>query len=141
MTSISSSVVTKLILLLCVLVPALGQATVYSALTPKGCFSSSDPMTDQGSWTFQSPGYCQKICVDQNFPVMGTTKGSNCWCGKLLPASNSKVSDSKCSSSCNGYPSDSCKLFISLYNFPATMINVDFRWWSKYMVCPIDWSG
>lgn len=63
---------------------------------------------DQGPWTFQSSGYCQKTCVDQGYPVMGT-QGSNCWCGKLLPAANSKVSDSKCNLHCDGFPKDTCK--------------------------------
>ncbi|KAL8642929.1 MAG: hypothetical protein Q9228_000418 [Teloschistes exilis] len=46
--------------------------------TPKGCFSSADDFVDQGSYTYQSPGYCQKKCVDQNKPVMGLAGGSNC---------------------------------------------------------------
>ena len=62
-----------------------------------------------GPYTYQSPGYCQQKCVDQTKPVMGTTMGSNCWCGDLLPASSSKVSDSECSSKCNGYNLDTCK--------------------------------
>ena len=65
-------------------------------------------MIDQGSWTYQSPGYCQKTCVELNKPVMGTTMGSNCWCGSLLPPSDTKVSDSKCNSPCNGYDKDMC---------------------------------
>ncbi|CAF9907626.1 hypothetical protein IMSHALPRED_005591 [Imshaugia aleurites] len=77
-------------------------------LVPEGCFTSSGDMTDLGSYTYQSPGYCQQQCVNQNKPVMGTTMGSNCWCGDLLPASSSKVSDSECSSKCNGYNLDTC---------------------------------
>ena len=92
---------------------AVASAQSSSNLKPliyEGCFTSSAGMTDLGSYTYQSPGYCQQQCVDQNKPVMGTTKGSNCWCGELLPASSSKVSDSECSSKCNGYNLDTCKL-------------------------------
>ncbi|KAM0805733.1 hypothetical protein BDR22DRAFT_884700 [Usnea florida] len=78
------------------------------ALVYEGCFSSSGDMTNLGSYTYQTPGYCQQQCVNQNKPVMGTTMGSNCWCGDLLPVLSSKVSDSECSSKCNGYPQDTC---------------------------------
>jgi len=87
--------------------------TAQSSLKPlvnKGCFTSSTGMTDQGSYTYQSPGYCQQQCVNSNKPVMGTTQGSNCWCGDLLPESSSKVADSQCSSPCNGYNLDTCRL-------------------------------
>lgn len=82
-----------------------------SSLKPlvyKGCFDSSAEMTDLGSFMYQSPGYCQQQCVNQNKPVMGTTMGSNCWCGDLLPASSNKVSESECNSKCNGYDKDTC---------------------------------
>ncbi len=91
---------------------ALVSAQSPSNLKPlvyKGCFTSSADMTDLGSYIYQSPGYCQQQCVNQNKPVMGTTNGSNCWCGDLLPVSTSKVSDSECSSKCNGYNLDTCK--------------------------------
>ncbi|KAL8953606.1 MAG: hypothetical protein Q9222_000532 [Ikaeria aurantiellina] len=39
---------------------------------------------------------------------MGLTLGSNCWCGDLLPATSSKVSDSQCSTSCQGFPDNKC---------------------------------
>jgi len=56
----------------------------------------------------QSPGYCQQQCVNQNKPVMGTTQGSNCYCGDLLPDSSDQVSSSQCNSPCNGYDQDMC---------------------------------
>lgn len=78
------------------------------ATTYKGCFSSSDGFEDQGSYTYQSPGYCQKQCVGLNKPVMALTGGSHCWCGDLLPVTSSKTSDSQCSTPCQGYPADTC---------------------------------
>ncbi|KAI4152783.1 MAG: hypothetical protein LQ341_000648, partial [Variospora aurantia] len=58
-------------------------------ITPKGCFSSSEGLEDQGSYTFQASGYCQKKCVELNKPVMALAGGSNCWCGDLLPVASS----------------------------------------------------
>ena len=90
---------------------AQDSAPATSGLKPlvyKGCYTSSKPMTDQGPWTYQSPGYCQQICVKLNKPVMGLTEGSNCWCGDLLPSSSSKVSDSQCNTPCQGYAPDMC---------------------------------
>ena len=92
------------------------------ALVYEGCFSSSGDMTDLGSYTYQTPGYCQQQCVNQNKPVMGTTMGSNCWCGDLLPVSSSKVSDSECSSKCNGYPQDTCKLMSITSLYPSLTV-------------------
>ncbi len=87
-------------------------ASVTAQLKPlvnKGCFTSSTGMTDQGSFTYQSPSYCQQQCVNMNKPVMATTQGSNCWCGDSLPVSSSKVADSQCNSPCNGYDKLPCK--------------------------------
>ena len=86
-------------------------ATSISGLRPltySGCYSSSKPMIDQGSYTFQSPGWCQDQCVKLNKPVMGTTGGSNCFCGDQLPLASSKTSDSKCNTPCFGYGKINC---------------------------------
>ncbi|KZF21944.1 hypothetical protein L228DRAFT_269388 [Xylona heveae TC161] len=95
--------------------PADAQATASAspslALKPttyKGCFSSSNPLKDQGPYTYQSVGYCQKICVGLNMAVMGLAGGSNCWCGSQLPVANSKVSDSECNAGCYGYDQQDC---------------------------------
>ncbi|CAF9920257.1 MAG: hypothetical protein HETSPECPRED_004212 [Heterodermia speciosa] len=87
--------------------PAIA-TTGLKPYTYQGCFSSSKPLSDQGSWTYQSPGYCQGLCVKLQKAVMGTTSGSNCFCGDLLPVANSKVSDSKCNTPCFGYDKDNC---------------------------------
>ncbi|KAI7207540.1 hypothetical protein KC352_g17747, partial [Hortaea werneckii] len=67
-----------------------------SAMTYEGCYSSSAGLTDQGSYTYQTSGYCQEQCAPDNYAVMGLSGGSNCWCGNALPQSSNKVSDSKC---------------------------------------------
>ncbi|KAI9738214.1 MAG: hypothetical protein M1834_008712 [Cirrosporium novae-zelandiae] len=81
---------------------------VLSAMTYEGCFDDAGPLVDQGSYTYQSPGYCQTVCVKLNKAVMGLKSGSNCWCGNLIPANSSYVSESKCDSSCDGYDKDIC---------------------------------
>ncbi|KAL8797569.1 MAG: hypothetical protein Q9195_000386 [Heterodermia aff. obscurata] len=87
--------------------PAIA-TTGLKPYTYQGCFSSSKPLSDQGSWTYQSPGYCQGLCVKLQKAVMGTTSGSNCFCGDQLPVASSKVSDSKCDTPCFGYDKDNC---------------------------------
>lgn len=79
-----------------------------NAMTYQGCFSSSTPMTNQGSYTYQTSGYCQPICVGQNQAVLGLTGGSNCYCGDQLPPADSKVDDSMCSTPCDGYDKEDC---------------------------------
>ena len=113
--------------MLCAIAPVSAQDSttpVLKPLTPLGCFSSSDPLEDQGSWTFQSAGYCQTTCVKLGKPVMGTTKGSNCWCGDLIPAANSKVADSKCNTKCNGYGLDFCKFTFTLVYYFFLVSNI-----------------
>ena len=81
---------------------------VLKTMTAIGCFSSSDPLVDQGSYMYQSAGYCQCACAKINKPVMATTAGSNCYCGDLLPDSSSTASNASCNSPCDGYGTDSC---------------------------------
>ena len=63
---------------------------------------------DQGSYTFQTAGYCQCVCATLNKPVMATSKGSDCYCGDLLPAEDTVASNSSCNSPCNGYGTADC---------------------------------
>ncbi|MCJ1264329.1 hypothetical protein MMC22_004200 [Lobaria immixta] len=102
MRAISSAVVLSGISLLFALIPVFALPS-----TPEGCFSSSDPLQDQGPWTFQSLGYCQDKCTGLQKAVMAM-KGANCWCGDEIPANSTKVADSKCNIKCNGFPSDIC---------------------------------
>ena len=79
-----------------------------SEMTYKGCYSSSQPLTNHGSWKYQTSGYCQPICVKANQAVLGLTNGEECWCGDLLPAASSKVDDSKCNDPCDGFDKEMC---------------------------------
>jgi len=82
---------------------------VYAAMTSEGCFSSSGDFVDQGSYTYQSSGWCQKQCVALGKPVLGLNQGSNCWCGDLLPAADTQVDNSQCNTPCQGYAQEDCK--------------------------------
>lgn len=73
-----------------------------------GCFSSGGQLENQGSYTFQSAGYCQCQCATLNKAVMATTKGSDCYCGDLLPPTDTAASNSSCNSPCNGYGQANC---------------------------------
>ena len=107
MRSSMSKVVSATLLIFCAFASVYGQN--LKPLVPKGCYSSAGHMTDFGSYTYQSPGYCQSLCVNETKPVMATTQGSNCYCGDLLPDPSDQVSNSQCSSPCNGYDQDMCK--------------------------------
>jgi len=74
-----------------------------NAMTDEGCYSTGEPLDDHGSWTFQTAGNCQPICIGLKKPVMGLVDGSNCWCGDLLPPLSAKVDNSSCNTPCNGF--------------------------------------
>jgi len=73
-----------------------------------GCYSSSNGLSKQGTWTYQTKGYCQQRCVDAGHTVEATSNKDECWCGDSLPPSSAKVDDSKCSSGCTGYGTEMC---------------------------------
>jgi len=88
---------------------ATPQDIALKTLIPVACYSSSDPLTDQGPYTYQSSGYCQKLCVETfNKPVMGLSEGTDCWCGDELPANSTKVDSSKCNAPCAGFDQEKC---------------------------------
>ncbi|KAF2429499.1 hypothetical protein EJ08DRAFT_273234 [Tothia fuscella] len=89
-------------------IPTATYAGPRNALTYEGCFSSAEPMSDHGPWTFQSSGNCQPICLQLEMPVMGLVNGSNCYCGALLPVADSKVPDDQCSTPCQGIDTENC---------------------------------
>jgi cell wall integrity and stress response component len=107
------------------------------AITYVGCYSDSQPLEDQGSYTFQSPGYCQKVCAALNKPVMATQKGSNCWCGNKLPSTDAKTSESDCNSHCDGFGQDMCRFSHS--QVLQTYLHV-YRWRTKCLVRIAGWT-
>lgn len=89
-------------------------AITAGPVTDAGCFSGSAGLEDNGTYNYQSKGHCQETCIGVGATVMAMTDGNDCWCGSTLPAKSSLQSDdSKCSTTCVGYPSDMCKLTLS----------------------------
>ncbi|KAF2144740.1 uncharacterized protein K452DRAFT_344777 [Aplosporella prunicola CBS 121167] len=79
------------------------------SMTYKGCFDSSEPLEDQGEYTYQTQGNCQPVCVGLGNSVMALVNGTNCYCGNKLPAKSSRQSnDDKCDTPCNGFDKDNC---------------------------------
>ncbi|KAL9108370.1 MAG: hypothetical protein Q9227_006830 [Pyrenula ochraceoflavens] len=66
-----------------VAVPVLSQGEFQvHQYTYQGCYSNAADMKNQGSYQFQSWGYCQTTCgAQQNLAVMGLSKGGgdNAW--------------------------------------------------------------
>ncbi|KAH8434978.1 Stress-activated PKC1-MPK1 kinase pathway sensor [Aspergillus melleus] len=91
-------------LLLAVSLPAANAADEVS----KGCYSSAGSLEDQGAYTYQSDGYCQKLCLDDNYSVFALTGGTHCLCGNKLPSDSDKTSDSNCDKDCAGWPDVKC---------------------------------
>lgn len=96
----------------CVALLALSSSPIAAAglkaLTPAGCFSSSETFELSNVDEFQTDGLCQEACVDLKKPVMGLRGGDSCWCGDLLPALDGMVDDDDCDFECVGFPEHKC---------------------------------
>ncbi|RAO72895.1 uncharacterized protein BHQ10_008907 [Talaromyces amestolkiae] len=85
-------------------------ATTVSALE-LGCFSDTSEtlssFVNNGSYTFQSTGYCQQVCgtIGHSYYAL---KGSDCWCGDAIPPISDMVDDSNCNIPCAGYARQNC---------------------------------
>ncbi len=92
-------------------------ATSYKAATYYGCYSYSalKDFDSQGSYTYQSEGYCTELCSNGSYALAAMYNGDECLCGSILPSSD--VDDSNCDTDCAGYPSDTCggSSAVSLY--------------------------
>ncbi|KAE8371395.1 hypothetical protein BDV26DRAFT_276192 [Aspergillus bertholletiae] len=73
-----------------------------------GCYSDITGFVNQGSFTYQSPGTCAKLCEGSDAEYIALQKGNNCWCGTSAPEKKSRVSDDKCNAKCAGWPESMC---------------------------------
>lgn len=92
----------------------LASPVMVKRLTPQylGCYDSSQGLTKNDTYTFQSSGHCHTQCATGlDLPVMAMTLGSDCYCGQDMPPLSDKVADSNCSIPCQGFLSDNCKGF------------------------------
>lgn len=84
-------------------VPAAAMKTV-------GCFSTGVPLDNHGAGNFNTDGQCQQICLGLDKPVQGMVNGTHCFCGDLLPPTDTKVNLDECDVSCPGFPEKQCTL-------------------------------
>ena len=108
MYAISRTAVAASLLLYAAHTNAQSCSVALKTMVNIGCYSSAGQLVDQGSYIYQSAGFCQCKCATLNKPVMATYKGSNCYCGDLLPPTGSVTSNSSCNSPCQGYDSAMC---------------------------------
>lgn len=102
-------------------------AITAGPVTDAGCFSASAGLEENNTFNYQSKGHCQETCIGVGATVMAMTDGNDCWCGSTLPAKSSLQSDdSKCSTTCVGYPDDMCKL--TLQHCTRASTNLELRW-------------
>lgn len=94
---------------LSLLLPFFGVVAAQT-VSHQGCYGSAGSLTSQGTYIYQSTGYCAVKCKNNGKAVMATTNGTECYCGDALPAASDKVEDSKCNTPCVGYPMDTCKI-------------------------------
>ncbi|UJO16454.1 Cell wall integrity and stress response component 3 [Fulvia fulva] len=88
------------------LVSFLSAVTAAAAWKSQGCYSSTGSLESQGTYIYQSAGYCADQCKAS--AAMALTGGDECFCGNELPPASSKVEDSRCDTTCFGYPADIC---------------------------------
>ncbi|KAL4962840.1 WSC domain-containing protein [Aspergillus stella-maris] len=90
----------------------LAQSSVVAAAAQQtyvGCFTDSTPLESQGSYQYQSNGYCMNLCYGDNKAVFGLYNSDTCFCGDELPAKSSEEdSDDKCNKPCAAWPTVMC---------------------------------
>jgi cell wall integrity and stress response component len=79
-----------------------------NAMETIGCFEIGTPLTNYGSYRYQSPGNCQFLCLQEGKNVLGLSNGFDCWCGDKIPAEDWKVDNGTCSTTCGGGDVDIC---------------------------------
>ncbi|KAL2871429.1 WSC domain-containing protein [Aspergillus lucknowensis] len=94
---------------LTLLLPSLLPFTVSVAAqrTPLGCFNDPGSLQSQGSYTYQSVGYCADLC-GRNGRQYAAPHQDECYCGDTAPGEDAKVSDAECNAPCPGMATDSC---------------------------------
>ena len=85
--------------------------TANDVFSYSGCYLSSSlqsmGLSSKGSYTWQSPSYCENQCSGSVFIAL--TEGGNCYCGSGVDVlSVSKQAESNCDTKCYGWPADMC---------------------------------
>ncbi|EED13756.1 conserved hypothetical protein [Talaromyces stipitatus ATCC 10500] len=86
-------------------------ATGVSALE-LGCFSgNSETLShyiNNGTFTFQSVGYCRHACNNIGHNYLALKNGTDCWCGDAVPPVTDIVNADNCDMKCAGFAVDDC---------------------------------
>ncbi|CRG87605.1 putative protein in LEU2 3'region [Talaromyces islandicus] len=82
------------------------RASADPALTRVDCYSEVPGYKDNGTYTWQTDGYCQGQCIQMGYPVMALYRGNVCLCGDELPPNATKTTG--CDSKCSGFPDHLC---------------------------------
>lgn len=80
----------------------------YNSTTRIDCYSDVPGYKNNGTYTWQTDGYCQIQCVAMGYPVMALYGGDECLCGDQIPPNATKTTG--CDSKCSGFPSHLCRL-------------------------------
>ncbi|KAJ8607361.1 hypothetical protein MRB53_040379 [Persea americana] len=91
-------------------IPSLSSSLSLNEQSPRHCQSwcRKDVTPLPAIWSTKGRGCIRPrvtvrpICVKLGKAVMGMTKGSDCYCGDLLPAANTKTDTSNCNVPCGG---------------------------------------
>ncbi|OKL64448.1 hypothetical protein UA08_00628 [Talaromyces atroroseus] len=78
----------------------------YNATTYVDCYKSVPGFIDNGTYTYQSTGWCQEQCVPMGYSVMALLDGKSCYCGDELPPNSTQTSG--CDTPCQGFGQDDC---------------------------------
>ncbi|KAL4791926.1 hypothetical protein BDV19DRAFT_285130 [Aspergillus venezuelensis] len=73
-----------------------------------GCYSDSGQLKDQGSYTYQSNGYCLNLCYRLGRNYFALNEGDRCYCGDVPPSEDDRVAEDKCNRACAAWPVVKC---------------------------------
>lgn len=86
-----------------------------------GCFSGSSETLSQyinnGTYQFQSVGYCQFVCDQSGYNFFALEGGEDCRCGSDLPPITDLIDGNNCNIPCVGFALRTCTLLSPLYAF------------------------
>ncbi|KAK3314337.1 hypothetical protein B0H66DRAFT_568267 [Apodospora peruviana] len=80
-----------------------------TAMEFAGCYSEPGELINNGTYMFQSIGYCRDRCLAQeDISHMALEGGNRCYCGTNAPPARAIVESSNCSLPCVGYALETC---------------------------------
>lgn len=87
-----------------------------------GCYNNPGSLKPQGTYLYESPGYCQQLCWKNGNPIAALTGGNQCYCGTETPDSSYQVDEGSCNLECAGYAMVNCWSPFFLLPWPSFSI-------------------